>query len=324
MNHLRRSILLGLASVPTLACYAQAQKYPNRPVRLIVPYGAGGSGDAAARSVGEGLGKLWGQTLIIDNRPGANEIVAADLTAKSPPDGYTYLLASEATPSVNPFLYSKLPYDPKDLVPVGRMLTSQYALVVSPDFPAKTLKEFVEEVKRHPGKYNFGSQGIGGPNHLAMSWFENMTGMKMEHVPYRSLPQGIQEVAAGRVEAMFGPIGSISPFIRKGQLKAIAVSGKVRQPEIPDVPTFAESGFPDFEASFYLGVFAPVGTPSDMIHQFSRDMNKVISDSAFQRKYFQPQAYDAIGDTPEQFAEFLKKDRIRAQERVKVSGAKLD
>lgn len=325
MNTIRRSILLGLLAASSLAGHAQAQGFPNKPIRFIIPYGAGGSGDVAARSVGEAMGKMWGQPFVVDNRPGGNEIVAAQLTAASPGDGYTFLMASEATASVNPHLYSKLPYDTqRDLIPVSRMLTSPYVLVARPDFPANTLKEFIDEVKRNPGKYNFGSQGIGGPNHLAMAWFSNMNGLKMEHVPYKALPQGIQEVMAGRVEVMFGPVGSINPYVKSGKLKALAISGKSRQAELPSVPTFAESGFPTFDASFYLGIFAPKGTPPEILQRFARDMKKVISDPEFDKKYFQPQAYEAIGDTPEEFAQFLRKDREVAAEKVRLSGAKLD
>lgn len=228
MRFLAPTALLALAALVPLA-QAQTPTYPNKAIRLIVPYGAGGSGNAAARSVGEAMGKMWGQPFVIDNRPGGNEIVAAQLVATSPGDGYTFLMASEATASVNPFLYTKLPYDTQvDLVPVARMLTSPYVLVAAPDFPANTLKEFIDEVKRNPGKYNYGSQGIGGPNHLAMSWFGNMNGLKLEHVPYRALPQGIQEVMAGRVEVMFAPVGSIDSHIKAGKLKALAISGKAR------------------------------------------------------------------------------------------------
>lgn len=326
MNITRRSILFGVLAASAMAGHAQQpQNYPNKPIRFIIPYGAGGSGDVAARSVGEAMGKMWGQPFIVDNRPGGNEIVAAQMTAASPGDGYTFLMASEATASVNAHLYSKLPYDPqKDLIPVARMLTSPYVLVAGPDFPANSLKEFIDEVKRNPGKYNFGSQGIGGPNHLAMAWLGNITGMKIEHVPYKTLPQGIQEVMSGRVEAMFGPVGTVSPYVKSGKLKALAIAGKSRQSELPAVPTFAESGFPTFDASFYLAVFAPKGTPPEIVQRFARDMRKVITDPAFVKKYFQPQAYEPVGDTPEEFTQFLRKDREVAAEKVRLAGAKLD
>jgi len=324
MNLVRRSILLSLFAASALTSQAQPQNFPSKPIRFIIPYGAGGSGDAAARSVGEAMGKMWGQPFLVDNKPGGNEIVAAQLVASSPGDGYTFLMASEATASVNPFIYSKLPYDPRDLVPVARMLTSPYVLVVSPDFPANNLKEFIEYSKRNPGKFNFGSQGIGSPGHLASSWLNNIHGLSMVHVPYKTLPQGVGEVMAGRVESMFGPIGTIGPLVKAGKLKALAVSGKTRQSEVPSVPTFIESGMPTFDASFYLAIFAPKGTPPEIIQRFARDMRTVITDPEFEKKHFQPQAYQPIGDTPEQFIEFLKKDREVAAEKVKLAGAKLD
>jgi tripartite-type tricarboxylate transporter receptor subunit TctC len=290
-----------------------------------VPYTAGGPADVLVRGLGQKLTEKWGQQVVVDNRPGANEIVAAELVAKSPPDGYTLLLASDAVYTLNQYLYSKLPYDPvKDFTPVGRLVTANLMLVTRPDLPADSVKEFIDYAKKNPGKLSYGSVGAGGVNHLAMSWFNNLNGLQMEHVPYKGLVQGLQDIVTGRLDVMFAVIGGALPFVQSNKLKTLAVSGKVRNGVVPNVPTFAEVGYPTFDASFYFAIAAPAGTPRDIVAKFAGDAREIVNSPEFREKYLTNLGFEPFGETPEQFAAFLVSDRKLAAEKVKVSGAKLD
>ena len=325
MKLLRRSMVLGVLAGLAWGGIAQAQTYPSKPIRIVLPYSAGGPADVMVRAISQKLGDSWGQPFVVDNKPGANEIIAADLVAKSPGDGYTFLVASDGAYSLNQNLYPKIPYDPvKDFVPVAKLAVGNLMLVTRPDFPAANVKEFIDYVKRNPGKLNYGSIGAGGVNHLASAWFNSINGLQMEHVAFKGLPPAVQELMAGRIDAMFAVTGGVAPFLESGKIKALAVSGRNRQPAAPNVPTFAEVGYPSFDASYYFGVVAPKGTPADITSRFARDMSKIINAADFKSKYLQPLGFEAVGDTPEQFAAFLTSDRELGAQKVKVSGAKLD
>jgi tripartite-type tricarboxylate transporter receptor subunit TctC len=302
-----------------------AQSYPTKPIRIVVPYTAGGPADLLVRGLGQKLTEAWGQQVVVENKPGANEIIAAQDVAKSPPDGYTYLLASDAVFSLNSYLYSRLPYDPvKDLAPVSRLVTANLMLVARPDFPASNVRELIDYAKKNPGKINYGSVGAGGVNHLAFAWFNTLNGLDMQHVPYKGLVQGLQDVMTSRLDAMFAVIGGAAPLLKAGKMKGLAVSGKSRNPLIPDVPTFAEAGLPNFDASFYFGLAAPAGTPRDIVTKFAAESAKIVNTAEFKEKYLNNLGFEPVGDTPEQFAAFLKQDREMAARKVKASGAKLD
>ena len=304
---------------------SHAQPYPTKPIRIVVPYTAGGPADVLVRGLGQKLSEKWGQQVVVDNRPGANEIVAAEAVAKSPPDGYTFLVASDAVFTLNASLYSKLPYDQvKDFTPVTKLVTANLMLVARPDFPASSVKELIDYAKANPGKLSYGSVGAGGVNHLAMSWFNNLNGLKMEHVPYKGLVQALQDIITGRLDAMFAVIGGALPFVQSNKLKALAVSGRSRSGVVPNVPTFAEVGYSTFDASFYFAVAAPTGTPRDIVTKFATDASQIVNSSEFREKYLTMLGFEPVGDTPEQFAAFLVNDRKIGAEKVKVSGAKLD
>jgi tripartite-type tricarboxylate transporter receptor subunit TctC len=304
---------------------AFGQAYPSRPVRIVVPYTAGGPADLLVRGLGQKLTEAWGQQIIVENKPGANEIIAAQDIAKSPADGYNYLLASDAVFSLNQYLYSKLPYDPvKDFAPVSKLVNANLMVVARPDFPASTVKELVDYAKKNPGKLNYGSVGAGGVNHLAFAWFNTMNGLDMQHVPYKGLVQGLADVMTSRLDVMFAVIGGAAPNLKAGKMKGIAVSGKTRNALIPDVPTFAEAGLPGFDASFYFALAAPAGTPREMIAKLAADSAKIVQAAEFKEKFLNNLGFEAVGDTPEQFAAFLPGDRENAAKKVKASGAKLD
>jgi len=313
------AVALGVSNV------GDAQPYPSKPIHIVVPYTAGGPADLLVRGLGIKLAEKWGQQVVVENRPGANEIIAAEAVAKAAPDGYTWLVASDAVFTLNASLYSKLPYDPvKDLVPVSKLVTANLLLVTRPDFPANSVKEFIDYAKQNPGKLSYGSVGAGGVNHLAMSWFNSLNGLQMEHVPYKGLVQALQDVITGRIDTMFAVIGGALPFVQSNKLKALAVSGKARSGVLPNVPTFAEVGYPSFDASFYFAVAAPAGTPRDIVTKFASEASQIVNSAEFKEKYLTQLGFEPVGDTPDQFAAFLVNDRKIGAEKVKVSGAKLD
>jgi len=319
---MRKFWLFALLSWP-LAAFSQ--QYPSKPIRIVVPYTAGGPADLLVRGLGQKLNDAWGQQVVVENKPGANEIIAAQDIAKSPADGYNYLLASDAVFSLNGFLYSKLPYDPvKDFAPVGRVVTANLMLVARPGLPAANVKELIDYAKKNPGKLNYGSVGAGGVNHLAFAWFNTMNGLEMQHVPYKGLVQGLQDVMTDRLDTMFAVIGGAAPLMKAGKLKGLAVSGQSRNPLIPDVPTFTEAGLPSFDASFYFALAAPAGTPRDLLTKFAAESGKIVTSPEFKEKYLANLGFEAVRDTPQDFAAFLVKDRELAAKKVKASGAKLD
>ena len=313
-----------VAALLLFTSLAQAQSFPSKPIRMVVPYTAGGPADLLVRALGQKLTDAWGQQVIVENKPGANEIIAAQDVAKSPPDGYNWLLASDAVYALNPFLYSKLPYDPmKDFAPVARIVTANLMLVVRPDFPAANVRELIDYAKKNPGKLNYGTVGAGGVNHLAMAWFNTLNGLEMQPVHYKGLVNGLQDIMTSRLDLMFAVIGGAAPHLKAGKMKGLAVSGSHRHPLIPDVPTFAEAGLRDFDASFYFALAAPAGTPRDVVAKLAAESARIVQTAEF-RERLTTLGFEPVAETPEQFAAFLKRDRELAQKKVQASGAKLD
>jgi tripartite-type tricarboxylate transporter receptor subunit TctC len=303
---------------------AHAQGYPSQPVRIVVPYTPGGPADVLARSLGQQLSQKWGQQVIVDNKPGANEMIAAQEVARAPGDGYTFLMASDAVFSLNKHLYAKIAYEPTDFVPVSKLVTANLMLVARPDLPATTLKDMVDYAKQNQGKVNYSSVGLGGVNHLAMAWFNSLANLEMQHVPYKGLAQALQDLAASRVDVGFAVIGGAAPLLAAGKLKGLAVAGKSRSALAPNVPTFAEAGYPQFDASFYFAVAAPKGTPDAAARKFAQDASEIVNSAEFKAKYLANLGFEAVGDMPDQFSAFLVGDRALAEKKVKVSGAKLE
>ena len=304
--------------------WANAQSYPAKPIRIVVPYTAGGPADLLVRALGQKLTDAWGQQVIVENKPGANEIIAAQDVAKSPPDGYHWLLASDAVYALNPFLYSKLPYDPvKDLAPVSKLVNANLMLVARPDFPAPSVRELIDYAKKNPGKLNYGTVGAGGVNHLAMAWFNRLNGLDMQPVHYKGLVNGLQDIMTSRLDVMFAVIGGAAPHLKAGKMKGLATSGGHRHPLIPEVPTFAEAGMRDFDASFYFALAAPAGTPRDIVAKFAAESAKIVQTPEF-RERLTMLGFEPVAETPGEFAAFLKRDRELAQKKVQASGAKLD
>ena len=317
--------MLLLLMVSSMGQNALATTFPDRPVRIVVPVPAGGPMDAITRALATKLGDAWKQQVVADNKPGGNEIIGAVSVAKSASDGYTLMLASDSTLSLNPQLYSKLPYDPvKEFTPIGRVAVSHMALVVPASLGVKSLSEFTSYVKANPGKVAYGSTGLGNITHLSMEWFAQQAGIQMLNAPYKGLAPVITGMLGNEVQAAFGSVSVLAPYVESGKFVALAISGPKRAEALPNVPTFKESGFPNFEASYYMAILAPGNLPSDVKAKISADMKSVVADREFQKKFMSPFALDAISETPEQFSAYLRQERAVVEKKVKLSGVKLD
>jgi tripartite-type tricarboxylate transporter receptor subunit TctC len=304
---------------------AQAQAYPSKPIRIVVPYGAGGGIDVISRLVGEKLSQRLGQPVVIDNRPGGGTLLGAEQVAKATPDGYTLMVTTDATMTINPYLYAKLPYDAvKDFAPITQMVFLNQLLLENPAVPANNLKELIAYAKANPGKLNYGSYGSGSQPHLAMEMLKRQAGLYIVHVPYRGLTQTVPATIAGDVQLTFSGAASSLAFIKSGSLKALAVGGKTRLALLPDVPTFTESGFPDVPANAWFGLFAPAGTPRDIVMKLNAEVVRILRAPEFVQKELTAKGYELIASTPEEFTTFLAADSVRNARAVKISGAKVE
>ena len=316
------SLALAVLSAPGL-CGAQA--FPSKPVRIVVPLSAGGPVDVITRALSARLTETWGQTVVVDNRPGANEIVGAENIATSKGDGYSLLMATDPVISQNQFLFSKLPYDPVNaFAPVTRIAVANMALFVPASMPVNTVKEFVEYAKQRPGKVAYGSTGIGNVTHLSMAWLENRAGITLNHVPYKGLAPVIQDMLSGQIEAAFGAVSVLDQHIKAGKLKALAISGAQRAKLLPNVPTLIEAGFENIDANFNIGLFAPRETPKDVVAKIAADVQRIVRDPAFRERYIDAYAFELVASSPDEFVAYATRDRVRQEQRIKISGAKLD
>jgi len=298
--------------------------WPTRPVRVVLGFNAGGPSDIVMRAVANRLSSAWGQPVVIENKPGGNEIVAALDVIRQPPDGYTLVLATDSTFSLNPLLRSKLGYDVnRDFAPITRVSQGQLMLFVRPDFPASNLKDFIGYAKSNPGKLNYASTGTGGIMHLATSWLSKLYGLDMAHIVYTGVPPVLQDITASRVDATLLAAGPPMPYVQAGKLKAIAVTGPSRVRIAPQVPTFAESGYPDYDAFYYFGLAAPAGTPAPILNRIADDVAKVMKDSEIV-KLVESMGLQPMNDTPSEFAAFLAKDKVEAGKRVAAANLKIE
>lgn len=319
----RRTLLA--AAVLAVSAPVMAQSFPTKPVKLVVPYPAGGPIDGVARGLAERLSRLWGQQVLVDNRGGANEIIAGEFTAKSAPDGYTILLGGDPTFSGNQFLFKKLPFNTfTDLVPITRVVNVNMAFIVPGSFPANTLKEYVAVVKSNPGKYNYGSAGAGGPTHVQFDAFLRQEGLQMTHVAYKGIAPAAQDILGGQIQAMVAGSSAATPHIASGKMKVLGINGGKRAKALPNVPTFAEAGYPNAEMYFFLGLTGPKGMPKAIIDQIAADTRKVLADQSFVEKTLDVFGFEPISETPEQFAEFLKRDRAMAEKKIRETAVVLD
>jgi tripartite-type tricarboxylate transporter receptor subunit TctC len=301
-----------------------AQSYPNRPIRLVVPFPAAGTTDILARAAAQKLTESLGQAVVVDNRPGAGGNIGSDLVAKSAPDGYTLLMGTVGTHAINPSLYSKMPYDHvKDFVPVVLVAGVPNVLVVNPALPVNSVADLIKLAKDKPGTINFASSGSGTSIHLSGELFKTMAGVDMTHVPYKGSSPALTDLIGGQVQVMFDNLPSALPQIKGGKLRAIAVTSLKRAPALPDIPTISESGLPGFEASSWFGVLAPAGTPGTIVARINAEVNKWLQ-SADAREKLIAQGAEAAGGSPEQFAAHIRAETDKWAKVVRASGAKVD
>ena len=306
------------------ATVASAQGYPNRTIRLVVPFPAGGTTDILAREVAQKLSEVFGQSVVVDNRPGAAGNIGSDLVAKSAPDGYTLLMGTVGTHAINPSLYSKMPYDHvKDFAPVVLVAGVPNVLVVNPALPVNSVADLIKLAKDKPGQINFASSGSGTSIHLSGELFKTMAGVDMTHVPYKGSSPALTDLIGGQVQIMFDNLPSALPQIKGGRLRAIAVTSLKRAPVLPDIPTINESGLPGFEASSWFGMLAPAGTPAAIVARINAEVNKWLQ-SADAREKLLGQGAEAAGGSPEQFANHIRAESEKWAKVVKASGAKVD
>ncbi len=314
---------LALAATLLLAAAAHAQSYPARAVRLVVPYTAGGGVDVVARHVATELGKRLGQPVVVENKVGAGSNIGSDFVAKAAPDGYTLLMASPAN-AINMSLYRRMPYDTRrDLAPVALVGAVPSVLTVHPAFPAKSVAEFVAAAKAKPGTINYGSGGNGTSEHLAAEMFKSMAGVDMVHVPYKGGAAAMTDVIGGQITAMFSNQLGAMPHIRAGKLRVLGVADSRRSAALPDTPTFAEAGYPDFLVTVWWGVMAPAGTPKDVVERLNREINAALATPELKQR-FDDMGARIIGGAPEQFDAFLAAEIARWARAVKDSGAAQD
>ena len=321
---MKPSIRLVGAFAASMLCSAAvlAQDYPTRAVRIVVPFTAGSATDILARTVGQKLGEMWSQPVVIDNRAGAGGTIGAGMVAKSPPDGYT-LMVHSAAQAVNPFIYPALPYDTlKDFVQVVPLAGQPNVLVVAPSSGYKTVAELIADAKKKPGSLNFGSAGIGSGTHINGEKFKLVAGIDVVHIPYKGTPEALSDAMAGRITYFFSPISAALPLVRDGKLVALGVSSSKRSSALPNVPTIAESGLPGFDYNLWVGLFAPAGTPVAVVDKINRDVNRVLREPEVKERMAALGA-EPMTMTPAEFDKFMRVEMDDAAKVVKAAAIKV-
>ena len=322
MKILARSIVTGsLLALSVSAAWAQA--YPNKPVKLIVPFAPGGFTDVVARILGQKLSATMGQQFIVENKPGAGSIIGTDFVAKAAPDGYTLVMVS-TTHVISPWIYKTMPYDPiKSFTAVSKLVDSPYVLLVNPKVPAKDVSEFIALAKAAPETIHYASSGNGSAQHLMVGLFVSMTGAKLKHVPYKGSGGAATDLVAGVVESSFAGVPNALAQVPQGRLKALAVTTSKRIPQLPDVPTMQEAGVPGYDASVWLALLAPAGTPRDIVVKLNSEIGKLMA-SADTKKALYDAGVEVAPSTPEAMSDYMVKEMDRWGKVVKDTGIKLE
>lgn len=315
--------LLAVA-IALASALAGAQTYPNKALRLIVPYPAGGGTDFFARLVGAKMGESMGQQILVENRPGATTIIGTEAAAKAAPDGYTVLLGDTATYSANPALYKKLPYDPlKDLEPVSLTVRASLLLVVNNALPVKSVRELIEYARARPGQLNYGSPGTGSPHHLAMELLKQRTGIAVTHVPYKGAAPATQDLIGGQIQLMFLDLGTGGPHVKAVKVRALAIGDEKRLASMPELPTVSESGVTGFEAYAWQGFSLPAGTPKGVVATLNREYAKAAADQVVQQK-LREVGFEPIPGSPEQMTAHIKSEQVKWAKVVKDGNITID
>jgi len=314
-----------LALIACTACSVSfGQAWPSKPIRLVVPFPAGGGTDIIAREVAQKITETTKWAFIIDNKPGSGGNIGLDSVAKSPADGYSLVLGQTSNLAINPSLYKKLPYDPvKDLAPISMVASAPMTLVVATDSPYKSLADLVSAAKAKPGTINFASSGNGTVGHLATELFQKEAGIKLVHIPYKGAAQGMTDVIGGQVQIYVASIPTVIGHIKSGKMRALAVTSLKRVDDIPQTPTLAESGYTGFQATTWFGILGPAKLPKDMVVKLNAEINKALQNPELQKK-LSDQGADVAGSTPDQFAKLIRGEMSKWGKVVKESGATID
>jgi tripartite-type tricarboxylate transporter receptor subunit TctC len=316
--------LIALACLAFGSTIAQAQSYPSKIITIVAPSAPGGITDTLARLLAQHFSEAWGQLAIVENKPGANHQIGAELVARSAPDGYTLFVSPEATFVVNPSLYAKLAYDPvKDFVPISGLVSIQHSLIVNPSLPVRNVGDLIELAKQKPGQLTYGTFGIGSSGHINMEMFQTMAGVKFLPIHYKGATPALTDVIGGHIQMMFLSVGSAMPSVRAGKVNMIAIGSKARMPQLPDVPTVAESGLAGFEAVSWFGLFAPGGTPQEIVNKINAEVKKIFSDPDFRQKFLEPQFMEPMMSSPEEFAEYVRTDLQKWSRVMRAANVKI-
>ena len=322
MSKIPRLLTASALALATTAAFAQS--YPSKSVRLISPFAPGGGADITCRALAQKLSAAFGQQVVVDNRGGAGGLVGVEIAAKSPPDGYTIVLGTIGNIAVAPSMYSKMPYDPqKDLVPIGQTANTLNVLVVHPSLPAKTVKEFIAVAKKNPDKLLFGSSGAGAADHLAGELFNIMAGVKMVHIPYKGGAPAMLDLVAGQVQLVFATVATALGSIEANRIRPIAMTGNQRYERLPNIPTISEGGLKGFEANNWYGLFAPAGTPRDVIARIHAETAKALGMADVKTRLLDA-GIIATSSTPEVFAGYIKSETQKWAKVVKAANIKPD
>ena len=320
-----RTLALMMALILTGACaQASAQAYPAKPIRLVVGFSPGGAADFVARAIGEALGRMLGQNIVTENRAGAGSSIAADYVAKSAPDGYTMLIASPSSISVNPALNPKIGYSPSDLAPITKVSSSPLLVAVNPGLGINSIRELIAAAKKTPGRLNYATSGNGSAPHLAGVLFTRLAGIDMVHVPFKGGGPAVQSVLAGDTQVTFATPPSVLPLVQAGRLRALAVSSRLRTPLVPDLPGMEEAGLPEYNMAFWYGFFVPAGTRPEIVKKLFEATISALQQPEVKQALAREGTETAASRSPEEFAAFLAEDAKFWVRLVKESGAKLD
>jgi tripartite-type tricarboxylate transporter receptor subunit TctC len=321
-----RNIWFAVAAAIALLApmHAGAQAWPSKPLRLVVPFSAGGSTDTVARIIGEKLSPRLGQAVIVDNRVGAGGAIGSDIAAKSPADGYTMLLGTSSTLAIAPHVYTKLPYDPaRDFAPVILLGTADIIVVVNANVPIRSVPELLAYAKAHPGKLTFASGGNGSISHLLGEYFNSMAGVDTLHIPYKGDAQMVTDLIGGQVDMAFGTAVAFLPHIKSGKIVALAVTNPRRSTTQTNLPTVSESGVPGYEAVQWFGIAVPTGTPQAIVQRLNEEIRAILAMPDVHAR-FAELGFDVVGDKPDEFGEFLRAENEKWSKIAKISGTKLD
>jgi tripartite-type tricarboxylate transporter receptor subunit TctC len=314
------SVMLWVLSVP----FGLAQTYPDQPIRIIVPAAAGGVGDVFVRKLVGHMSATLGQPVVVDNRPGANGFIGAEAVARAKPDGYTVMYAAVNVLCINPALFPTLPYDPvRDFAPVSLMARGYPILLVSPKLPVKTLADFIEYAKAHPGQVTYGSPAVGSPQHVTVKLLEQLTGAELVHVPYKNQPQVITDLIGGQIDAAVEYPSVAVPQVKAGKVRALAIVGPRRKPSIPEVPTAPEAGLPGFELAGWAGFVVPAGTPPQIVAKLNKAIVAALGQSEF-LEWVASNATEAVPSTPKEFASYIKTETVKWSKIIKDANVKVE